>query len=125
MSLTVLFWVLSLLTLVGTTAFAFYRARFIPAPKFVPRDFGEFLHEALTHIAGGVSDVADTAKPHARRMSAYVVLLSKLAHDKFIDRVFGKTTKMPGTTASFFLKYIAEHKEGTKGTPEQKAGLEK
>lgn len=125
MTLTALFWVLSLLTLVATTSFAFYRAQKVSAPKYIPRDFGEFVHEALTHLADEVSSVANKAEPHARRMSAHVVLLSKLAHDKFIDRVFGKTTKTPGKTASFFLKYIAENKEGNRGTAEQQAGLEK
>lgn len=125
MSLLTITWLLSLATLVVTTLYAFRRARSAPAPRYVPHDLGEFIHEALTHMVGGVSNTLGSAQPHARRVSAYVVSVSKWGHDMFIDRVFGKTALAPGKTASFFLKYIAEHKEEVRGTPEQRAGLEK
>ena len=125
MSLLTFTWLLSFATLIATTLYAFYRARFAPVPRYIPRDLGEFIHEALTHMIGGVTSVAGTAQPHARRVTAYVVSVGKWGHSMFVDRVFGKTTLVPGKTASFFLKYIAEHKEEVRGTPEPRAGLEK
>lgn len=76
-------------------------------------------------MVGGVSGAIGSVEPHARRVSAHIVSISKWGHDTFTDRVFGKTALVPGKTASFFLKYIAEHKEEVRGTPEQRAGLEK
>jgi hypothetical protein len=124
MSLLAYLWVFSLLTLVAVTLFAYRRSRFV-AIRHVPHDLGEFIHEALSHIATGVSSTAATLQPHARKVTLHVVTAGKWGHDRFIDRVFGKRAQLPGRTASFFLKYIAEHKEGVRGTPEQRAGLEK
>ena len=125
MSLLTLIWLMSLATLTLLTLFAFRRARYAPDPRHIPHDLGEFIHEALTHVASGVSIVAGSAQPHARKVTRHVVAVTKWGHDRFTDRVFGKTTQLPGRTASFFLKYIAENKEATRGTPDQRQGLQK
>jgi hypothetical protein len=125
MSFLSFIWLLSFVVLVATTLYAFHRARYAPLPRYIPHDLGEFIHEAVTHTVKGVRSVASSARPHAEKVTLHVVSLSKWGHDKFIDRVFGKTVLAPGKTASFFLKYIAEHKEETKGSAAQKAGLQK
>ncbi len=123
MTLLALTWLFSLFVLLGTTMFAFYFARSAPRPTQIPRDFTEFVHEALSHLAFHVSRTAEHAKPHASRVTTFVVIVGKWSHGKFVEKVFGKTVQAPGKAASFFLKYIAEHKHERRGSREQKAGL--
>ncbi len=125
MSLLTLLWLSSLAILSGIVLYAFWTKRTAAAPHFIPSDFGEFIHDALTHLSMGVFGVASTVEPHARRISTHIVRVSKWGHSKFTERVFGKTAQLPGRTASFFLKYIAENKEEVRGSAEQKAGLQK
>ncbi len=116
-------WALSIAILFAVTLYAYHRAQRVPLPRYVPRSLSDFVHEALSHLAIHLHSAAGTAKPHARRFSETLISISRRGHDVFIDRVFGRMSQERGRSASFFLKYIAEHKEREEGSPEQKAGL--
>jgi hypothetical protein len=118
-------WAFSLVVMLLLAGYAYYlssQKKHHVVAHLVPLDLHTFIHEALVHMFDGVLVVLQHTKPHTDRALLYVKRVSKLGHDKFIDRVFGKTEQHRGKTASFFLKYIAEHKEEHRGTPEQRAG---
>ena len=118
-------WALSAITLFGVIIFAYRQRSHMTSPKQIPEDFNAFIHEALSHLAVHATSVAGTAKPHAHRVVAQILSLIHSTQTKFTEQVFGKINKERGKTATFFLKYIAEHKETTRGTQDQKDGYQK
>jgi hypothetical protein len=122
MSLLLALWLVSLSVLVVTSLVAHMRTRFVSAHHHVPHDLGEFVHEALSHLAIHMHGAAKTMRPHTDKVTSFVVSIGKWSHGKFVDRVFGKAYQAPGKSASFFLKYIAEQKEKVVGTPKQRRG---
>jgi hypothetical protein len=122
MSFVITIWLLSLFILIAITAFAFYSSRATNNLADTPEDLNEFIREAFAHIIGNVAYAAVSAKPHADRVAAFFYSYGKLGHEIFTERVFGRLVREPGNAASFFLKYIAEHKENTKGSAMKKRG---
>ena len=124
MNFLTIIWALSAFTLVGVIVFS-YKHRSQTSPKQIPQDFNAFIHDALSHLAAHTTSAVGTAKPHAHRFLSQVLSVIHSTQTKFTEQVFGKINKERGKTASFFLKYIAEHKETTRGSQDQKDGYQK
>ncbi len=103
--------------MLALSLFALLRMRGVPAhfsrhvspfhlelPGFVHLQVEEFfrhLHSAAKHT-----------EPHARQLRVVIIGVVTRGHDYFIERIFGRIVRERGKASSFFLKHIAEHKEG-------------
>lgn len=84
------------------------------------RGIGEFVRDEIHHLIEFVTHLSERMKPHTSRVGIIVLNYGKRGHMAFSERLFGRIISERGKTASFFLKYIAEHKENIRsGTPER------
>lgn len=110
--LLIIFWVASLLALVGIVVYArMNRNVFQVSPQDVPSDFNDFVATELTRIAEHFSHGVRRLRPHGEKMIATSGVLLRKGHNIFIERVVGRIEVKRGKAASFFLKRIAEHRE--------------
>lgn len=115
MTFLVAIWTSSLLLLLAVVALAFYRMRRgAPALAQVSHDLDEFVREELTRALRLAWVIVATAKPHTKRLGSFVLEQGRYGRDVFSERVFGRVQSVRGNTGSFFLKYIAEHKEAVR-----------
>ena len=114
-------WSLSFLSIAGVAGFiAFRKGKMSSSPNCTPLDLGGFVREEIRHLVEHASKMAALLKPHASKLGLVVFRYGKRGHTAFSERLFGRILSERGKTASFFLKYIAEHKENLrKAIPEQ------
>ena len=121
MTFLVFLWGLSFLTISGTVCYVSFRnAPHDASANFPARGLGEFVRDEIHHFVEYVSHLGERLKPHTSRVGLMVLNYGKRGHVAFSERLFGRIISERGKTASFFLKYIAEHKENIRsGTPER------
>ncbi len=123
MTFLVAVWTCSLLSLLGVVAFAFYRmARGAQQLVHASHDLDEFVREEFTHLFTLLSQTVASVKPHTKRFGLRAALYGKRGRDIFGEHVFGRMQSERGSAASFFLKYIAEHKEAVRKETQGRVG---
>ena len=125
MTLLAIIWTFSLLTMVVTLLYAYAKiaggeAGSVASPASLY--FSEFIREELRHLVEHSSRVAITIKPHTSRLGLVVSDYGKRGHKAFSERLFGRILLERGKTVSFFLKYIAEHKENDRKAIAERVG---
>ena len=115
MSLLVISWLLSLVTLGGVVFYARSRDTSPVSSEERSTDWRDFIAIELTRMVGYISRLFDYARPHGERAVFHGTVVLKKGHDLFIEKVFGGIEIEKGKAASFFLKRIAEHKESLRG----------
>lgn len=68
-----------------------------------------------------VSRAISGARPHGAKIASTGMHLASRGQEFFMMRVYGKIKIEKGLTASFFLKQIAEHRDGRKGDADRVA----
>lgn len=121
MTSLIFLWGLSLLLIAGVTGFAAFRKVEVSSSfNHAPLDLGEFVREEIHHFVLSLIKLAELLRPHTSKLGLVVSHYVKRGHTAFSERLFGRILSERGKTASFFLKYIAEHKENIRsGTPER------
>lgn len=117
----VFLWGLSFLTISGTICYGVFRNGTESSPvNNTPLDLGEFVRDEIHHLLERVSKLRELVKPHTSRLLIAVLNYCKRGHVAFSERLFGRILSERGKAASFFLKYIAEHKENIRsGLPKR------
>ena len=121
MTFLVFLWGLSLLIISGTVCYALFRNGIQSISAITPpQGVGEFVRDEIRHFAELTGHLGERLKPHATRVTEIAFNYGKRGHVAFSERLFGRIISERGKTASFFLKYIAEHKENLRsGTPDR------
>lgn len=117
----VFLWGFSFLIISATVYYASFRDQIQTMSASIPaRGIGEFVRDEISHSTQFMGLLGKRAKPHTSRVGLMVFHYGKRGHVAFSERLFGRVISERGKTASFFLKYIAEHKENIRsGTPEK------
>ena len=121
MTFLVFLWGLSLLIMSATVCYISFRNGSQTMSGVTPlRGVGEFVRDEIHHFILFMGHFGNRLKPHTSRIGMIVFNYGKRGHVAFSERLFGRIISERGKTASFFLKYIAEHKENNRsGTPER------
>ena len=112
MSMLLILWIVSGMTLVGVILYARHIAAKVEfsAPHVAPT-LPDVVASEVALLHRDFSKLIDVAKPHGKRTLAAGVVMVKRGQDVFIRRVYGRIQSEKGRASSFFLKQIAEHKE--------------
>jgi len=86
--------------------------------EHVPESFQDLIHEEWERARRYCGRHALRVEPHARKFFGAGTSYVRRRHDLFIERVFGRTGVEKGKMTSFFLKHIAEGKEGKRNKRE-------
>lgn len=120
----VFLWGLSFLIISGTVCYVSFRRGMEATPAITPaRGIGEFVRDEIYHFILFITHLTERVKPHTSRVGLAILHYSKRGHLALSRRLFGRMISERGKTASFFLKYIAEHKKNTrKGVVGERVG---
>jgi hypothetical protein len=82
-----------------------------------PKDFTELMTREIQLLNHDFGRLLLNLRPHGARAVRAGLVVVKRGHDLVINRVYGRTSITRGSASSFFLKQIAEHKEGERDLP--------
>ena len=116
MSLLVTIWTVSLAAMVGIYWYAATRASVSRVAR-APKDLTELMTREIQHLNADFGQLLRDIRPHGVRAVRAGLIAVKRGNDLIISRVYGRMSVEKGKASSFFLKQIAEHKEGGKDMP--------
>lgn len=121
MSLLVIVWCGSLLSLLGIGVLVSFRV-FIEKRVFSTStvSFRDFVLDEYRFLARRCFLLLRNIAPHGRRAVDSILLREKKARDLFTERIFGHMEITRGKTSSFFLKHLVEHQESIRKDAEKK-----
>ena len=115
MSILLGVWLGSLTTIIAIVFYGrFLYARRAHEHEHVPVHIHDLLAHEIVNLNKEFSKLIESAKPHGVRTARVGLVIIKRGKELFVRRIYGRMKIEKGSTSSFFLKHISEHKEQIK-----------
>lgn len=115
MSILLGVWIASLMTIIAIVLYGrVLHVRRTHEHEHAPVHIHDLIAHEIFKLNKEFSRLVESAKPHGVRTARAGLVMVKRGQELFVRRVYGRIKIEKGSTSSFFLKHISEHKEQIK-----------